>query len=147
LSERGETIRVLNNFGQLVHSFSYPGNPSLAQQFLRITEIMYHPSLLAGNTNSAEEYEFIELKNISTNVTLNLSGVRFVNGIYFAFGSGAVSSLAPGSTVLVVKDLAAFTARYGGGFNIAGQYEGYLNNGGERLQLVDASGEEILDFS
>jgi len=49
----------------------YPGAPSAAQQFLRITEILYHPSLLSGNTNGAEEFEFIELRNTSTSVTLD----------------------------------------------------------------------------
>jgi hypothetical protein len=29
---------------------------------------------------------------------------------------------------------------------VAGQYVGRLDNGGERLRLVDAQGEEILDF-
>jgi hypothetical protein len=49
--------------------------------------------------------------------------------------------------VLVVRNTAAFAARYGSGLNIAGQYVGALENGGERIQLVDARGEEILDFS
>jgi len=37
-----------------------------------------------------------------------------------------VTSLAPGRSVLVVKNVAAFTNRYGSGFNIAGQYAGNL---------------------
>ena len=147
LSARGETVRLLDSFGRAVHSLTYPANPSDAQRFLRITELMYHPSPLVGNTNGPEEFEFIELKNISTNLTLSLAGVRFLNGVEFGFTGSAVTSLAPGATVLVVKNLAAFTARYGSGFNIAGQYTGSLENRGERVQLVDARGEEILDFS
>jgi hypothetical protein len=46
----------------------------------------------------------------------------------------------------VVKNVAAFTARYGAA-SIAGQYAGSLDSAGERLQLVDAVSEEILDFS
>ncbi len=147
LSARGETLRLLDPFGQVAHTFTYPGQPSLAQQFLRITEMMYHPAPLAGNTNSAEEFEFIELKNLSTNQTLNLAGVRLTDGIDFNFGGSPVTSLAPGQTVLVVKNLPAFRARYGEDFIVAGQYGGYLDNGGERLRLIDATGEEILDFS
>src|SRR5205823_11037900 len=109
----------------------YAGNPTLAQLYLRITEIMYHPSrdngALAG---SEEEYEYLELKNISTNVTLNLYGVHFTNGIEFSFTGSAVTNLAPGQTVLIVKNMAAFTARYGNGFTIAGQYVGALDNAG-----------------
>ena len=147
LSARGETVRVLNSSNQLLHSFTYPGSPSLAQQFLRITELMYHPAALAGNANPADEFEYIELKNTSTNVTLSLAGVRFTNGVDFSFTGSAVTSLAPGATVLVVKNTGAFTARYGGGFSIAGQYTGALDNSGERIQLIDAVSEEILDFS
>jgi hypothetical protein len=146
LSARGETLRILNGFGQAVSSLTYTGAPSPAQQFLRITEIMYHPSPHAANTN-AEEFEYIELKNISTNATLNLAGVRFTNGVEFNFTGGAITSLAPGARVLVVKNLAAFNARYGGGLPVAGQYAGSLENHGERIQLIDSSNEEILDFS
>jgi hypothetical protein len=147
LSARGEEIRLLDPFGNVRQSLNYPGTPSDAQQYLRITEIMYHPSALAGNPASAEEFEFIELRNISPTVTLNLAGVRLINGVEFAFTGSAVTSLAPGARVVVVRNLAAFTARYGAGPNVAGQFSGALENRGERLQLVDATGEEILDFS
>ena len=146
LSARGETLRVLNASGQTVHSFTYPGQPSAAQQFLRISELMYHPSAHPANPD-AEEFEYIELRNISTTTTLSLAGVRFINGVDFAFSGSAVTSLAPGAHVLVVKNLAAFTARYGGGLPVAGQYLGNLDNAGERMQLLDASNEEILDFN
>jgi len=55
--------------------------------------------------------------------------------------------LDPGERVLVVRDQKAFETRYGGGGNIAGQYSGRLNNGGERLRLETSTGETILDFS
>lgn len=146
LSARGETIRLLDQFGNARQAFTYPGAPSPAQRFLRVTEIMYHPSLLAGNTNSAEEFEFIELRNVSTDTALDLSGVRFINGIEFNFSGSAVTSLPPGGRVVVVRNLEAFTARHGV-VSVAGQFTGALENGGERLQLVDASNEEIHDFS
>ena len=57
-----------------------------------------------------------------------------------------MTSLAPGARVLVVKNLAAFSARYGSGLPVAGQFAGTLDNGGERIRLIDAAGEEILDF-
>ena len=147
LSARGETLVLRDAAGAVLATNSYAGSPSLAQQFLRITELMYHPSLLAGNTNAADGFEFIELKNISTNVALDLRDVRFANGVEFSFTGSAVTNLAVGARVLVVKNLSAFTARYGGGLPVAGQYLGALENEGERIQLLDAGGEEILDFS
>ncbi|MGC8828354.1 MAG: lamin tail domain-containing protein [Verrucomicrobiia bacterium] len=146
LSARGEKIRLLTDKGYLIQEYQYQGNPSPAQQYLRITEIMYNPLPLPGSTNDAQEFEFIELKNIG-NIDIDLNGVRFVNGITFNFSGSAVTNLAPGQVVLVVKNKDAFKERYGDGFNIAGEYSGSLDNAGERIRLVDASGEEILDFA
>ncbi|MDB6033646.1 MAG: Spore coat protein CotH [Verrucomicrobiales bacterium] len=146
LSARGEALSIINGFGQTINNFTYTGAPSPAQQFLRVTEIMYHPSPHAANTN-AEEFEYVELRNISPSVTLNLAGIRFTNGIDFSFTGSAVTSLAPGARVLIVKNAAAFSARYGAGFPVAGQYSLQLNNNGERVQILDANDEEILDFT
>jgi len=104
---------------------------------LRVTEIMYHPQ----DANDPND-EFIELQNIGIE-TINLNLVRFTNGIYFTFPS---MELAAGEYVLVVKDISAFAAQYGLGFNIAGQYSGSLRNSGERIELEDAAGESILNF-
>jgi len=146
LSARGESVRLLNRVGTNVASLTYPGAPSPAQQYLRITEIMYHPAPpVSGDTNSAENFEYIELKNIGS-APLDLAGVKFTGGIAFQFSGGAMTMLAPGASLLVVKDRNAFAARYGGGLPIAGVYDGALDNGGERLQLLDANNEEIHDF-
>jgi hypothetical protein len=104
---------------------------------LRITEIMYHPQ----DANDPNE-EFIELMNIGPQ-TLNLNLVKFTNGIDFTFPP---TELAAGDFVVVVKNPAAFQARYGTGINVAGQYTGSLENAGERLRLEDALGKMILDF-
>ena len=102
---------------------------------LRISEVMYRP---AGDPNA----EFIELTNVGTE-TVNLNLVELTNGVDFTFGN---TGLAPGDYVLVVRDLVAFEANYGQGYNIAGQYEGNLSNGGERIELVDAAGQIIHSF-
>ena len=146
LNAWGEAVALSDDTGRVVATTVYPGNPSLAQRYLRITEIMYHPAPLSGNTNNAEEFEYLELKNIGPQ-TLDLRGVRFTRGIDFDFTSGAVPSLAPGTAVLVVKNPAAFAARYGTEFNIAGQYIGALDNGRETIRLEDAAGEKILEFA
>jgi len=108
---------------------------------LRITEIMYNPQ--DNGDPDDPNTEFIELKNIGTG-TLNLNLVRFTNGIDFTFPS---LELAAGQYVLVVKDVEVFTARYGMDFIIAGEYSGSLNNAGERIELQDAVGQTILNFS
>ena len=108
---------------------------------LRVTEIMYHPQSQTGPAEPNEE--FIELTNIGTE-KINLNLVKFTNGIDFTFPS---VELAPGEYIVVVQDKSAFEARYGTQINIAGQYSGRLANGGERIQLEDAIGQTILDFS
>jgi hypothetical protein len=163
LSARGETLRLLSSSGREVRSNNYVGQPSAAQQFLRVTEIMFNPAGaadLVGReiTSSAESQgfltlaapneeatEFIELKNTGS-AQLDLRGVRFAEGVQFNFSDSGVTNLTGGESVVVVKNLAAFIAQHGGGVRVAGEYIGSLENNGERLQLLDADGEEILDF-
>ena len=147
LNAWGESLTLADPADRLVSSNSFVGSPSAAQRYLRVTEIMYNPSPALAITNDAQQFEFIELKNISTNVTLNLGGVRFTNGITFNFTGSAVTLLSPGQTVLLVRNQAMFTARYGGGFTIAGQFGGALDSSGEALRLEDAVGEKILEFA
>jgi hypothetical protein len=147
LNAWGESLALTDNTGRLVSSNSYAGNPSLAQRYFRITEIMYNPSPAPAINSDAQQFEYLELKNISSSTTINLTGVRFTNGVDFNFTGSAVTSLAPGQIVLVVHNQSAFTARYGSGYSIAGQYSGSLNNGGETLRLEDAVGEKILEFA
>jgi hypothetical protein len=114
---------------------------------LAITEIMYHPQPPAtGNTNDADNFEFIELRNRGTS-TLNLIGFRLTNGVDYTFTTGSsVTSLAPGGQALLVQNRAAFTSRYPTAANIAGEYVGLLDNSGERLALIGPLMEPILDF-
>ncbi|MHA3774957.1 lamin tail domain-containing protein [Verrucomicrobiota bacterium sgz303538] len=92
---------------------------------LRISEVMYQP---AGNA----DLEFIELVNVG-NTALDLTGVRFVEGVDFVFPA---MTLTPGSRVLVVKSLAAMQAAYGPNLYIAGEFTGRLDNSGERITLA-----------
>ena len=103
---------------------------------LRITEIMYNP---ATDPNS----EFIELMNIGQE-TINLNLVEFTKGVDLVFGA---DDIAPLQRVVVVRNTDAFLAQYPDFSGvIAGEYFGSLDNGGERVKLVDAIGTEILDF-
>ncbi len=148
LSARGEGLAIHDTTGRLVHTNFYTGSPGLAQRYLRVTEIMYNPAPLAGNATDAQQFEYIELKNISATDPIDLTGVRFVDGISFAFAGSAVTSLPPGARVVIVRGQAAFVAKYGAGAaTIAGQFTGSLDSNGERIRLLDSANEEILDFT
>lgn len=149
LSARGETINLRDPSGLLIASFSYPGTPSPLQQFLRTSEIQYHPgdptageeSLMPAATE--DDFEYIELVNMGT-ATLTLTNARFTKGIDFTFPA---STLAAGARVIVAKNPAAFALRYPNTtVPVLGPYSGVLANGGETLELVDAVGESILEF-
>ncbi|MGB0144302.1 MAG: lamin tail domain-containing protein, partial [Akkermansiaceae bacterium] len=87
---------------------------------------------------------FIEIRNVS-NEAIDLTGVRFTKGINFDFADG--TQLAPGAFILVVKNEAAFEARYGTGLPVAGNYgSDNLSNGGEQVKLSLGAGTAILDF-
>ncbi len=149
LSARGETVVLSDKVGRIVTTNTYSGNPSPAQQYLRVTEIMYHPAKAAPGASpayDAEDYEYIELRNTGPS-TLDLSGVRFTAGVEFSFTGSAITSLAPGAYVLVVRNSAAFNSRYGSSLPVAGQYIGSLDNSGENIQLDDAVGEKVMDFT
>ena len=125
---------------------------------LSVTELMYHPSdpteaeIEAGFTDP-EDFEFIELRNTGP-TRVNLYDAAFTLGVTFRFSRSldlALTELAPGQTVLVAGNLAAFRFRYGiaAAARVAGEFEDgtRLDNGGERILLVDGAGATILDFT
>lgn len=147
LSAWGESLRLVDLRGRLVSSNLFIGNPSLAQRYLRITELMFDPDPMGGNTGfNTQQFEYIELRNTGPE-DLDLRGVRFTEGIHFDFSAGSLTRLAAGERLLLVSDTNAFTLRYGAGWPVAGSFNGSLDNGGERLRLEDTDGEKILDFS
>ena len=100
---------------------------------LRITEIMYNPT-------GGSAYEFLELQNVG-GLPLDVSGFSF-QGITFVFPDGTI--IAPGATVLLANNTspAQFAARYPG-VTVFGYYGGNLDNGGERIAILDASGNTV----
>jgi hypothetical protein len=114
---------------------------------LRVAELHYNPApatpeeVAAGFTNN-DDFEFIELVNISDN-PIDLSGARLIQamvneseeGVLFDFASAPDTRLGPGQRVLVVEDAAAFGFRYGNQLPVAGQWSGRLSNGGETITL------------
>ena len=124
-----------------------PARPACAQQFLRITEIMYHPSAHAANPTT-EEFEYIELRNISTDHDAKSERVRFAQrrGLQLHRQRQSPASRperacswcetprpSPPVTAAACRSPASSPAT--------------STTAGERLQFLDASNEEILDFS
>ena len=87
-----------------------------------VSELMYHPA--------ASGAEFVEIMNIGAQ-KINLSNCAFTQGIIFNFPNG--TTLQPGARYVV---------------NAAQFLNGKsLSNNGERVRLIDASGQTIKDFT
>jgi hypothetical protein len=111
---------------------------------LRVTELMYNPPPPpAGDTNDPDNFEYIELQNISAS-PLPLQGFQLSGGIDFIFPNLTLSA---GQYVLVVKNIASFQSRYGSGALIAGVYSKNLGNSGDHIVLEGPLVEPILDFN
>jgi len=107
-----------------------------------INEIMYNPSWPVGSSYTNDQYEYIELHNISNEpVTLyhfdTAQPWKFTDGIDFTFPADVPVTIPSGGYLLVVKDPEAFAWRYPAvpAEKILGPYSGSLNNAGERLEL------------
>lgn len=103
-----------------------------------ITEIHYNPPRAQGQV-----LEFIELRNTSGGA-LDLEGWRIQGGVRYEFPRGP--ALSPGAYALVCRDADAFRESYGAAeTRVIGTFEGALGNGGDDVELLDASGA-IVDW-
>jgi hypothetical protein len=125
LANTGEILTLFDANRRPVATVTTPTNLSDTQQFLIVSEIMYHPSGKGGGK------EFIEVMNTSESVTLDLGGVRFTRGIEFSFASG--TRLVPGGRVVVTQS----------------QFENgtALGNGGETIKIEDANNSTVTEFA
>ncbi|MFC1792646.1 lamin tail domain-containing protein [Planctomycetota bacterium] len=118
-----------------------------------ISEIMYNPDWPIGSSYTNDQYEYIELHNITAGpVTLynyeQSEPWKFTDGIEFIFPTEIPVTIAAGGYLLVVKKPEAFSLRYPGipAEKILGPYDGKLSDAGERLELgmpgdIDKAGE------
>jgi hypothetical protein len=115
--------------------------PGVDFRALQVTEIHYnHPG--SGGVLE-QDAEFLELKNTGA-VPLDLSGATFTAGIDYTFPSGSV--LPPGAMHVLIRSSAAFDATYPG-VNFHSVYQGRLNDDGETIALVTATGARIFSVS
>lgn len=110
---------------------------------LVISELHYRPSQPITTeelaiTSDRDDFEFIELANIG-NSAIDLAEYSFTAGISFSFPAG--STIPAGGRILLVRDPAAFAARYPAvSTPILGTYNGRLSNDGEQITLNSPSG-------
>ncbi|RIK82775.1 MAG: hypothetical protein DCC68_05255 [Planctomycetota bacterium] len=121
---------------------------------LAVSEIHYNPAPpsvaeIAAGYASADDFEFLEVQNVRDR-PLNLAGYKFSSGVEFTFGN---VTLQPGDRAVVVRNSAAFSARYGAGIVPVGQYgnvlpslDFQLANDGERIVLEGPFGNTVEDF-
>jgi hypothetical protein len=142
LSNLGETIMLIDSTGATNATLTYTGQPSDAQKYLVVSEVMYHPP---GDGLA----EYIEVMNISPIVTLDMTGIHFSQGVEFNFAGSPIKTLAPGARALVVRDMAAFQTIYGSNLPVAGVFTNNtaLDNNGEHIKLEDADNQTILEFT
>ncbi|MGB2863003.1 MAG: lamin tail domain-containing protein [Sedimentisphaerales bacterium] len=107
-----------------------------------ISEIMYNPNWPNSGSYTNDQYEYIELHNISAEpVALYDYGKgepwKFTNGIDFTFPTYAPVTIPAGGVLLVVNHPAAFSWRYPSvpAEIILGPYDGNLSNAGESLEI------------
>jgi hypothetical protein len=127
-------------------------NPPASAGNLAVTEVNYHPVAPAtGSPYNTDDFQFIELRNISATETIDLTDVQLVLGYKpaFSFTGCAVTTLSPGQYVLIAENRDALVQRYGGAIaaQIAGEFSGELDHGSQRVHLQDFAGRTIADFT
>ena len=110
-----------------------------------INEIHYNPmddQDAFGNIIAGTNYEFIELKNIST-APIDLTDVFFSRGIDYFFPDNTI--IQPGAFIVLAENSTRFQERYG--FAPFDSYGGKLSDGGESvwMERITPTGPVLLD--
>ena len=85
-----------------------------------VSELHYHPAdptptELAAGLNDGNDFEFIELLNISRTQSVDLSGVKLEDAVSFDFSTvaPALRILPPGGRIIISENLAGFARHHG----------------------------------
>ena len=123
---------------------------------LVVSELHYHPvdptsAEIAAGFNNGNDFEFIELMNISRTQSLDLTGVKIDDAVSFDFNTvaPALRILPPGGRIIIVENPAAFAARLEPGAQpvVAGAFSGNLSNSSEQVIIRAANGAIIKQFT
>ena len=123
-----------------VPSQATPGEPNTIDRIedVVIHEIQYHraPVSREGEPVTARSDEWIELYNRGDQA-VNLDGWRLVDAVTYAFPPDTV--LEPDGYLVVASDAASLRAEHPD-ITVVGDLSGRLDNGGDRILLLDARG-------
>ncbi len=113
-----------------------PGAPP--QDNLVINELMFSPTV--------PDAEYVELFNLSTTVSFDISGWR-LDGLDYVFPDGFI--IQPRTFILLTKDVLAFAQAYGTNIIPQGIFNGNLQANGETIAFVKpgltAATDQIID--
>jgi hypothetical protein len=134
------------NYNFVAMDSNTPGGVNDAPQVgpIVINEIMYHPDWPEGGSYNNDDYEYIELHNITGQAVTLYDFVedepwKFTDGIEFTCPNSSPVAIPAGGYLLVVKNPAAFAWRYPSvplpPERILGPYGGQLRNSGERVEF------------
>jgi len=131
-----------DNYNFVAMDYNTPGMANADPMVgpIAINEIMYHPDWPPNSLYSNEDFEYIELYNITgSDVSLydeEGSTWKFVDGIEYDFPPGTI--IGAYGYLVVVKNPDAFGWRYPGvpEGRIFGPYDGGLGNSGEKIELA-----------
>ena len=107
--------------------------------WIKLTEIMYNPADFGAVDGS--ELEFLEIKNTSNSLSLDIGGLQITDGVEFTFPVGTIMDP---QSFLVVASNAIELSNKCPGVNIFGEYEGQLSNGGENIEFLNFQEETII---
>lgn len=136
-ASRGRYLKSTNTYNFVFMAEPSPGeiNSSPLVGPIVISEIMYHPAVDG-------DAEHLELLNVSDRAVvlhdeLKDTGWSVTAGVTYEFPKTNPITLSPGERLLLVRDIAAFSAQFDApeGTQILQWTEGGLNNGGEGLEL------------
>ncbi|MCC6234766.1 MAG: lamin tail domain-containing protein [Verrucomicrobiales bacterium] len=136
--------RVGSDWSALAEAYLVPDStPNVSSHHLALTEIHYHPA-------DSDAAEFLEFFN-PTAQHLDLSGCRLTNAVTYRFPDAV--SLAPGETIVVARDPAAFESIHAPQgsplttlpYRLLGPWAGALSNSGETLGVVGADGTLLYE--
>ncbi len=117
-----------------------PGEPNVIDRTedVVIHEIQYHRAPLSQQDDpvTARPDEWIELHNRG-GAEVDLGGWQLVDAVAFAFPPATV--LAPGAYLVVASDAESLLAEHPD-VSVVGDFTGRLDNGGDRILLLDAAG-------
>ncbi len=133
-------VRGYDRFGHFISGtsnnitvVSTPPPPDNPVGNVVITEIMFNPLVT--------DAQFVELYNVSSTTTFDLSGWVF-DGLGYTFPPG--SSIAPGAFLVLAQNRAAFAAAYGATNLVFDSFPGPLQPDVQTLTLVEPGPPQIV---